>query len=58
MQTPKSKLKGLADMYKLVVDSIEAFSKSKDGPGAEDSIPILVYIYSKAELNFIASTLK
>ena len=58
MRTPKNKLKALADSYKLSVNSIEIFSKNKDGVGAEDSIPIFISIYTRAELTRFVSTLK
>ena len=48
----------LIDTYKLIVDGIEIFSKSKEDAKAEDSIPILMYIFSKAGLRKIISTLK
>jgi len=56
--TPKSKLTALSDIYKLVVDSIEVFSKKKDGAGAEDSMPILVYLFSRSEFEQVISTIK
>ena len=57
-QTPKTKLAILADVYKLVADSIEVFSKKKESAGAEDSMPVLVYLFSRAKFSKLISTLK
>ena len=58
MKTPKSKLNAFTEMHKMVVDSIQIFSSSKEGAGAEDIIPILVYIYAKTNLKNLVSTIK
>lgn len=56
--TPRSKLNALVDAYNLIIDSIEIFSKNKEGAGAEDSVPVLTYLLTKAKLPRINSTLK
>ena len=58
MKAPQSKLKAFTEAYRLVVNSIEIFSKKKDGVGAEDSMPIFVYLFSQSELKQLPSTLK
>jgi len=57
-QTPKSKLEALTNTYKLVVKSLELLKTNTDEVGAEDSIPLLVYLYSRKKLNHIMSTIK
>ena len=42
--TPARKFNCLAEAYKLVVDSIDVFSKKKEGTGADDSTPVLAYV--------------
>ncbi len=42
--TPREKFNCFADAYRLVVDSIDTFSKKKEGAGADDSTPVLVYL--------------
>ena len=58
MITPKSKLKVITKSHKPITYSLEIFSNKKSGVGAEDIMPILVYIYSQAKLKYLLSSTK
>lgn len=58
MTTPRSKLEVLTRSHRLLVRSLEIFSGRRNGVGAEDIMPILVYIYSHAQLKHLVSSLK
>jgi len=42
--TPKEKLLCYAEAYSIVVNSIEVFSKKKEAAGADDSMPIIIFL--------------
>jgi len=56
--TPKSKLKAHATMHKQIVDSLGLLAKNEDNIGAEDPIPLLVYLYSQNQPSHVISTIK
>ena len=58
MSTPKGKLTCFSEAYKLVVDSIDLFSKKKEGAGADDCTPIIIYLLIQTPSLLMVSNIK
>ena len=56
--TPKDKLACFIAAYKLVIDSIDLFSKKKGGAGADDSTPVIIYLLMQSSPIQMMSTIK
>ena len=46
--TPQGKLNCLIETYKLISEMLTLFSGHDEGVGADDSLPIFIYIILKA----------
>lgn len=55
---PKEKLKNLTDCFKTIIDSLTLASNKNEAAGADDSLPILIYILLKALPSRLISNIK
>ena len=58
MKTPKAKMEAYISLCNLIVNSLETFDQNKNAIGAEDSVPILIYVYSRALMPKVITNLK
>ena len=62
MKSPSEKLECIVECYTIITEILVRFSSRKEAPGADDSLPIFIYIILRAcpptiytNLNFIVS---
>lgn len=56
--TPISKLKNMTECFRTIIDGITLASNKNEGAGADDSLPILIYVILKTLPSRLHSNLK
>jgi len=58
LTTPNDKLDCFVDCYREIVESLSLCSGKNEGVGADDSLPVLLYVLLKATQNKLYSHIK